>query len=149
MWADDPIHPFAGIAEKLKRADQNIVNLHSEITAFFQASKYPVIPNAEDKEWQEALNYHKNLPIPKRFSVLAGEIVHHLRSSLDHIVWIFSSDTARQLHENALEFPIFRNPMTKDDLRRYERKIQGITNLKVRGFDRTLAAVPTRGRRWK
>src|SRR5205807_156790 len=134
MWANDPGHPFAGIAEKLKRADQNIVNLHSEIMAFFQSCKYPVIPNTDDKEWQDAVNYHKVLLIPKRFSVLAGEIVHHFRSCLDHIVWIFSDDTAKRLHENALEFPIFRDPLTKDDLRRYERKIQGITNARVRAL---------------
>lgn len=131
-WYDDPEHPFAGIAEKLKRADQNIVNLHNEILAFFQSCKYPVIPNPDDKEWKEVVNYHRNLPIPKRFGVLAGEIVHHLRSSLDHIVWIFSDDTSKTLHENALEFPIFAKAMSKDDLRRYKRKIHGIANIRVR-----------------
>jgi len=86
------------------------------------------MPDPKDQSWQQALDYHRDLQIPKRFSVLAGEIIHHLRSCLDHIVWHFSSDTAKLLHESALEFPVFCKPLTKDELRRYKRKIQGITN---------------------
>jgi len=133
-WTEDDSHPFAGIAKKLERADENIVNLHSEILTFFKASKYPVLPDTNDKSWQEGVNYHRELQIPKRFSVLAGEIIHHLRSCLDHIVWHFSSDAARRLHENTLEFPILRKPPTKDELTRYDRKIQGITNANVRAL---------------
>src|SRR6266700_1303769 len=105
-WHDDDNHPFAGIAKKLERADENIVNLHNEILRFFKESKYPVIPDVKDKSWQDAVNYHRDLKISKRFSVLAGEVVHHFRSCLDHVVWHFSSDTAKLLHENALEFPV-------------------------------------------
>jgi hypothetical protein len=85
-WQDDPEHPFAGIAEKLKRADENIVNLNGEISKFFAESEYPVIPKPDDKRWKEALEYHRELKVPKRFSVLGGEIIHHFRSCLDHIV---------------------------------------------------------------
>jgi len=129
--ANDASHPFEGIYEKLKRADENIVNLNDEILQFFKESKYPVIPDVKDKSWQDAVNYHRDLQVPKRFSVLAGEIIHHLRSCLDHVVWHFSSNTARLPHENALEFPIFSEPLTKDELRRYNRKIQGITKPNV------------------
>jgi hypothetical protein len=129
---ESPDHPCNGISEKLKRADENIVNLAVEINLFFQESKYPVIPDPNDKAWQEAVNYHRNLPIPKRFSVLAGEIVHHLRSSLDHIVWIFSDDTSRRLHASAIEFPVLSNPPGKDELRKFNRQIQGVRKNSVR-----------------
>jgi hypothetical protein len=69
-----------------------------------------------------------------RFSVLAGEAVHHLRSCLDHIVWHFSSSDARLKHCNVIEFPIFEikpDPLDKKEVKRYERKVQGITNVKV------------------
>src|ERR1700691_3819144 len=95
-WLTDDNHPFAGIAEKLKRANQNIINLNAEAVGFFEKSKYPVIPDTNSEHWQDAVDYHKQLPIPKRFSVLTGEVVHHLRSCLDHIVWIFSHATARR-----------------------------------------------------
>jgi hypothetical protein len=128
---ESPDHPFNGILEKLKRANENIVNFDSEITSFFQKCKYPIIPDAKDRTWEEALDYHRTLQVPKRFSVLTGEIVHHLRSCLDHIVWQFSSPAARRDHENMLEFPIYRKPLTKNEQFRYDGKVQGINKPRV------------------
>jgi hypothetical protein len=131
-WVDDPGHPFAGIVEKLKRSNESISNLHYEIMAFFEASKYPVIPDTNSKEWQDAVSYHADFIIPKRFSVLSGEIVHQLRTCLDHIAWHFSSAQYRIEFETAIEFPVYRKePVTKDEIGRYERKVKGITNSKV------------------
>lgn len=131
-WHDDLKHPFAGIAEKLKRTDENIGNLNREIDSFFAASKYPVIPDPDAKEWQEAVNYHRNLAIPVRFAVLCGEVVHHLRSCLDHVAWYFSGVTYRRDHENAIGFPVLvDSPSTKDEFASYNRKIKGITNANV------------------
>jgi hypothetical protein len=132
LWPDDENHPFVGIAEKLKRSHESILNLHLEIGAFFEGGKYPVIPDANSKEWQEALDYHRDLTIPRRFSVLSGEIIHHLRTCLDHIVWHFSSSHYRIEAENAIEFPVFREePLTKDKISRYERKVKGVTKPEI------------------
>jgi hypothetical protein len=131
-WNTDRDHPFAGIAEKLKRTDQNVINLQSEITVFIESGKYPVIPHPNDEIWQEAVSYHRNKPIPLRFSVLSGEVVHHLRSCLDHLVWHFSNAEARLNHSGAIEFPIFEaKPLLNKEIERYERKVQGITNANV------------------
>ena len=131
MWEDDPKHPFAGIAEKLKRADENILNLKAEIERFFRDCKYPTIPKPDDESWQDAVDYHKSLEIPLRFSVLIGEIVHHLRSCLDHVVWLFSSAQART-KPGSIAFPIITTvPPTKDESSRLERNIRGISNTQV------------------
>jgi hypothetical protein len=129
---DFPDHPFNGIFEKLKRADENIINLKAEIDTFIKTGKYPTIPHPDDETWQEAVDYHRSKPIPKRFSVLAGEIVHHLRSILDHIIWHFSDEGARAKPHN-IEFPFFeKKPSDEKELTRYNRKIKGITNPRVR-----------------
>jgi len=134
-WRDEPYHPFAGIFQRLKRADEDIVNLSNEITRFFESSKYPVIPEANTKEWQEATDYHKNLAIPLRFSVLSGEIIHHLRSCLDNIAWHFSCTQYRLDHETAISFPIVASkPTTKKEIASYKRKIEGITKINVRNL---------------
>jgi hypothetical protein len=131
-WHDDENHPFAGIAKKLERADENIVNLKVEVERFFRDCEYPTIPHPNDQSWQDAIDYHKALTIPLRFSVLIGEIIHHLRSSLDHIVWHFSSAEARAKPGN-VAFPIIATvPPTKDELSRLERNIKGITDTDVR-----------------
>lgn len=120
---------FSGITEKLKRADEDIVNLHSEIDAFFQGCRYPVLPKDDDEKLLEAIQYHKALAIPPRFSVLIGEIVHHLRSCFDHVAWQFSSEQYRRDRFWKIEFPVFdKEPVEKDALSRYEGKVKGITN---------------------
>lgn len=98
----DPEHPFHGIACKLKRVDENIINLNDEIDRFFKECKYPIIPHPNNEQWQNAVNYHRELRIPLRFSVLAGEVIHHLRACLDHVVWHFST---KQLHGAASRVP--------------------------------------------
>jgi hypothetical protein len=126
---------FAGIVEKLKRANENIVNLHIEIGNFFEGSKYPVIPQENSQATLEAIQYHKRLEIPLRFGVLSGEIIHHLRSCFDHIAWGFSSATYRRDHPKKIEFPVLEaRPIDKDSIHRYQRAIKGIRRKAVRGL---------------
>jgi hypothetical protein len=125
-------HPFAGIAEKMNRAQENILNLQAEIARFFEESEYPVLSHDNKKIIPEAVEYHSKLPIPLRFSVLSGEVVHHLRSCLDHIVWHFSDADYRRKHITQIQFPILKErPAPADMLAKYERKIKGITDTRV------------------
>lgn len=132
-----PSHPFAGIAEKLNRSHENVRNLESEIAAFFDGSEYPVLCDDDMQVIPEALEYHKRRPIPPRFSILAGEIIHHLRSCLDHIVWQFSNAALRETHKDRkfFEFPILEEePSPSNVFTKYDRKIQLITKDAVRSL---------------
>jgi len=127
--------PFEGIEEKLKRANENIHNLEAEIAWFFQKSEYPVLSTDNVKLIPEAIEYHKNLIIPLRFSLLAGEIVHHLRSCFDHVVWHFSDAAYRAANMKFIDFPVLETRPTKEQLfTRYERKVKGITKPEVLDF---------------
>ncbi len=120
---------FRGIEEKLKRADENIVNLDTEINRFFQDGEYSVLANYDDEALLKAAEYHNARRIPPRFNVLAGEVVHHLRSCLDHVAWQFSSEQYRRDRFWKIEFPVFdKEPVDKDTLSRYKGKVKGITN---------------------
>lgn len=122
---------FNGIGAKLERADENIHNLYSEMEGFFQECDYPVFPENDPKLRSQAIEYHKNLAIPARFSVLAGEIIHQLRSCFDHIVWHFSTGPIKNVRH--VEFPVFsERPVNHDGRALYERKIQGIADPNVR-----------------
>jgi hypothetical protein len=131
---------FAGIEEKLKRSHENIRNLESQIGRFFQDSKYPSFIDENKKVIPEAVEYHRQRPIPPRFAVLAGEIVHHLRSCLDHVVWIFSEPSYRtEPSLKWIEFPILEARPSKEKLfTSYERKIKGVTKPAVRDLIETL-----------
>jgi hypothetical protein len=122
---------FDGIAEKLTRVKENIFNLESEISGFFQEGDYPVLPENDRKLLLEAIEYHKNRIIPPRFSVLAGEVVHHLRSCFDHIVWHYS--TGPKQNEMPVDFPVFEaKPVKSYDRKRFEGKIQRVIDINVR-----------------
>lgn len=125
---------FDGIQEKLKRAQENVLNLESEIVRFFNESDYPVFSKDDNQLLLKQIEYHRNRPIPLRFAVLAGEIIHHLRSCFDHVVWLFSG-LVHQASRDArfIEFPILeQRPSQHDMFTKYERKIQGVTNVRVR-----------------
>jgi hypothetical protein len=131
--------PLEGINEKIKRSNECICNLDGEIKTFFDQSDYSVIPNQDDEMFQVVADYHLGRPIPLRFSVLAGEIVHHLRSSLDHLIWQLSSSEKQIRDPTGIEFPIFDvEPIRKDELSRYERKVEGVSDANaktlIKGF---------------
>src|SRR5271165_2349531 len=133
---------LAGVYAKLDRAEDSINHLNSEIAAFLQVPE-----GGFSKDKQEAFGQvlqHTRRNIPPRFGVLAGEIAHHLRSSLDHIVWFLSSDTYRQSNETAIAFPIFvEKPSSKKDEASYSRKVKGITNVNALRLIRDLQPYKT------
>jgi hypothetical protein len=132
-WRDDPEHLFAGIAEKLYRAQENVINLNVEIEGFFNKTEYPAIPEQDYEIFQKAIKYHQNLVTPPRFSVLAGEIIHQLRSCFDHIVWLFS--TGPKQNDMPVDFPVFtQEPTSQKELARFNGKIQRVTNLGARSL---------------
>jgi len=121
------VQNFTGIAEKLVRAKENISNLDAEIEAFFQKSDYPVLPQDDGQILLKAIEYHKNLVIPPRFAVLAGEAIHHLRSCFDHLVWHFTVNEVKNIRK--LEFPVFeKEPDHHESRSLYKGKIEGIAD---------------------
>jgi len=123
-------HPFDGIYEKLKRSGEHIRNLESESDRFFEERGYKVLPHDDSQLLLKAFQDLEKLDVPLRFSVLMGEVAHHLRSCLDHIVWQFSSPEYRNSKDGrAIEFPILKaRPGDKNRFPSYERKIQGVTH---------------------
>jgi hypothetical protein len=112
---------------KLERAHESILSLEGEIEIFLQEGSGSVIPKDDQAAAQEAVKHHTSRIIPGRFSILVGEIVHHLRSSLDHVAWQLSSQQKRLSDPSGIEFPIFcSKPMDKSATRRYQRKIEGV-----------------------
>ena len=121
-------HPLDGVRERLERANENILILHKEISTFLQDGADPVIPNDEPGAIQEAVESHTDRVMPLRFSILSGEIIHHLRSCLDHVAWELSSADQRARHPTRVEFPIYvSKPVDKGEITRYERKVEGIS----------------------
>ncbi|MBI1749365.1 MAG: hypothetical protein HY234_06230 [Acidobacteria bacterium] len=120
---------LAGVYAKLERANENIRNLNIEITAFLKEGPAGGLSKDKNKALDEWVEFHAGRGVPPRFGVLAGEGAHHLRSSLDHIAWLLSSDSYRQSDERAISFPVLTAPpTTEDEISKYDRKVQGIAS---------------------
>ncbi|MGO4684320.1 hypothetical protein [Hyphomicrobium sp. 2TAF46] len=76
-----------GVRAKIERADECVQNLNNEIRAFVGADPRPylIVKEFENDARDYVFKVRRARAIPDRFAVLAGEIIHHLRSSLDHL----------------------------------------------------------------
>jgi hypothetical protein len=115
--------------------NEHILNLNTEIKAFLNLRPDKALSDDKQKAAEELWAFNVNREIPPRFGVIAGEIVHHLRSCLDHIAWLLSSEQYRQSDETAIGFPIsLKKPLTKDEIRSYQRKVAGISSASALAF---------------
>lgn len=82
-------HPLDGARAKLQRAEESIQNLGRDIEAFFgnEPKPYKIIKQHQKGGLEYAFLAAGEPEVPLRFSVLIGEVIHHLRSSLDHLLY--------------------------------------------------------------
>lgn len=98
------MHPLDGIIAKIDRADEHINILNAEIGSFIR-DNYGIASKPDDDPSQSIISVVGPEP-PLRFAVITGEIVHQLRSSLNHLVCqLFTVNTKRSAGRD-LQFPI-------------------------------------------
>jgi len=136
-------HALNSARERLKRADENIRQLNTEIANFL--APLPVITfdveqgkavltEQHSKSFEELKEFIKGQTVSPRFSVLAGEIIHHLRSAFDHLTWqLTSAEFQAKPAASKVEFPVFHKrpklcSITKDKMSSYCRKVEGIAS---------------------
>ena len=80
--------PLEGCRAKVERAKEHLYVLHSEYVAFFDRNPFGFAnyTNPADGE-QVFLARISRQPPTARWGVIAGEIVHQLRSALDLLAW--------------------------------------------------------------
>ncbi len=95
-------HALAGIEAKIERADEHINILKKEIKTLIDT--FQIVSDPNDDATESILRIVGSEP-PLRLAIITGEIVHQLRSSLDHLVWqlvIANKNTPTRQHQ----FPI-------------------------------------------
>lgn len=124
----DRSHPLSGCWAKIHRAKETIDQLDRLIVAFIASDPYiPVGRKNLDTTTRDVR--HTLLvagdPVPLVFSVCAGEVVHHLRSTLDHLVWQLIERNGKG-HTSFHEFPVVSSSKR---FRRagVQRKIDGLS----------------------
>lgn len=104
-----PRHPLYGAALKIERARQQLDALDLEIAGFLTGDTYRV---AEEVDTDKGLKVYRIEPLlapdGTRWGVLVGEIVHNLRSALDHIAWQLALLGPNPPDPKKIKFPIFK-----------------------------------------
>lgn len=89
---------------KFSWAQGYLQTLDAEITAFLERGPYPVTVKPDDKTGKRTIHVAiREKPPAQRWALMTGDIVHNLRSSLDHVV----HDLSNRIRGTA--FPIFDN----------------------------------------
>jgi hypothetical protein len=116
---------FGNVRAKLDRAFETLGCLRREIERFLDDGPGPMSFNRDAADFARQVRAHSNRALPMRFSILSGEVVHHLRSCLDHIIWALADSQVKSGPGAAkLEFPIFHaKPSNKSS---FDRKIAGV-----------------------
>lgn len=109
---------------KIERAAELLTELDQKASAFFGSKPFLIHSQVDGSSGDRIFVVEVRQEPPLSLSVIAGEVVHELRSSLDHLVWqlvIANGNTP----DRDTEFPVF------SDDERYRRarkkKIRGMS----------------------
>ena len=97
---------FYTIWLKLRWAEKNLNALDFEISAFLRGNPCIALPEIDSKTGEKVWKVTALSFIPQWWSLSVGDIVHDLRSSLDHLIWEVSDPILRQGKERVIQFPI-------------------------------------------
>lgn len=80
--------PLESARAKAQRAEETIQSLNAEIDAFLRANPNPyrIVGQLRNENREYVFAAFGELAIPIRFSVLVGEVMYQLRTSLDHLL---------------------------------------------------------------
>lgn len=95
------------VRAKIERANEQVLALEAQIQEFLAADPYVVRPEYDARNGEDLYRAHVLREPPPRISVIVGEVVHDLRSALDHLAWQLTRPSNRR---HTTGFPIFASP---------------------------------------
>jgi len=80
-----PRHPLFGVMLKVERAREHLDTLDREVGEFLERELYAVAPSLNAEADRQILTLKPKLAPPAHLGVVVGDVVHNLRSALDHL----------------------------------------------------------------
>jgi len=150
--------PFSGIVEKILRVDDLLreleqlcvtYTLHDVSNEVIQKQNRHIMPDYTLNAYRITMELP---PVPLRIPVVFGEILHHLRSSLDHVahVLVWSSGKQPRVGAGGTAFPIRQtlekgpariNPAIWDEAAEFVDSVQPYADSEHRGMNHPLAKI--------
>jgi hypothetical protein len=114
-----PVLRFDGARLKIKRAEHHIDELERQFELFVERKPYSLTIGNHPKTDQPSVRVKFKEAVPSWLSLIVGDAVHNLRTSLDHMVWeLIGHDGGEQ--NRHLKFPAGDNRVS------FESSCQGI-----------------------
>ena len=122
-------YDFRGPLLKLDRANHHFVDLEGSEREFFQKNAVSIVIEDKPKGDGKFVKIRLDPPPPEIMHVIAGEIIYHLRSTLDQIAVAFARLSLAKPNSSKVHFP------TGENLPDFE----GHCKIYLAGFDQDLA----------
>jgi len=102
--------PLEGCRARVERAKEHFQDLRSELRAFMELDPYGIASYDNPAAGEHIYLARVSREPPVRWGVMAGEIVHHLRSALDRLAWqlVLDNGETPKTGMGGTMFPIFR-----------------------------------------
>jgi hypothetical protein len=117
---------------KISRASAHIEELAKEISDFFESNQYRFITEKDADPVFSVIKLQDGGPLPEKISLIIGDVVHNLRSALDHLACglIIRKEGSQAL--GSLRDVYF--PITKD-MATFEKKVKDVNGILRAGND--------------
>jgi hypothetical protein len=107
----EPYHPLFGCQLKIRRAQVHLSELGNAIEEFVGSKPYESIHDFESEPGHHLARFNIAERPPLWWSPIIGDVVHNLRSALDHLAWQLVIRNGRNPESARSQFPIFtRDP---------------------------------------
>jgi hypothetical protein len=103
------VHPLDGVRAKWERLKEQFDQLLTETDTWFNKQPEPhfSVGEFDTEAWEWIERFQIREPPPPRLGVLLGDVLHNLRSALDHLMWqvtVLDGGTPNR----STQFPIIR-----------------------------------------
>jgi hypothetical protein len=119
--------PLAGVRAKLDRAEEHLAALKDQVSAFLDTDPYGVREHIDPETGGYSLSIEIRQQPPLLVSVIVGDLIHNLRSALDHLAWQLVLANGRK-PSGSTQFPTFvSEPVSEDDARKWAARVKGMS----------------------
>lgn len=119
--------PLVGVRAKLDRAEDHFAALTAQVSAFLDDEPYGVKEHLDAETGGYSLSIEIRKEPPPLLSVIVGDLVHNLRSALDHLAWQLVLANGKT-PTGSTQFPIFsQQPASDSELRRWSARVKGMS----------------------
>lgn len=133
------------IRTKIERAEKHIHEFQTEFDAFGKTDPYSIGTEDDPQTGDKVFRVKSVAPIPLVLPIIIGDVLHNLRSALDHLVWHLV-EAAGSKPTTQTSFPIFK---TATDCRKFFKKLKTGCQPKIEGISRTAMKLIKRTKPYK